>query len=354
MTCPARHRPFMDHITDTAVTSPVPGDDRVVEVVARCRLDDMRLDQYLAGVFSDYSRSVVRRVIDAGGVLVNGKVAKASYRVRHGDRIRIRPPEPTHPQPIPENIPLTVLHEDEYLVAINKPADMVVHPAKGHWSGTLVNALRFHFDRLSTANGEYRPGIVHRLDRDTSGVILVAKDEQTHRDLSLMFEQRKIFKEYAALTAGVLDRDSDYIESRIGHHKHDRVKMAIYDDDEEEDAKDAVSYYEVIERFRGFTHCRIQPRTGRTHQIRVHLASVGCPVLADKVYGGRDRVLLSDLVPGLPAEQDVVLLSRHALHARYLRLKHPRTQRILELEAPLPADFENTLAALRRHRPLAS
>jgi 23S rRNA pseudouridine1911/1915/1917 synthase len=326
--------------------------DRAVEVVAKCRLDDLRLDQYLAGAFPDYSRSVIRRVIDAGGVAVNGKPAKASYRVRHGDRIRIIPPEPTHPQPVPEDIPLEVLYEDEFLVAINKPPDMVVHPAKGHWSGTLVNALRFHFDQLSGLNGDYRPGIVHRLDRDTSGVILVAKEEQTHRDLSLMFEERKIFKEYVALTAGVLDRDSDYIESRIGHHKHDRVKMAVTDDEDDEDARDAVSYYEVIERFRGFTLCRIQPRTGRTHQIRVHLASVGCPVLADKVYGGRDRVRLSDLVPGLPAEEDELLLDRQALHAFRLRLRHPRRPQILELEAPLPPDINRTLAALRRYRPL--
>lgn len=344
--------PDMDHLTDTAITIPVEGDEKVVEVVARCRLDDMRLDQYLAGVFPDFSRSVVRRVIDADGVTVNGKPAKASYRVRHGDRIRVKPPEPTHPLPIPEDIPLEVLYEDEYLVAINKPADMVVHPAKGHWSGTLVNALRFHFDKLSTANGDYRPGIVHRLDRDTSGVILVAKEEQTHRDLSMLFEKRKIFKEYVALTAGVLDRDSDYIEGKIGHHKHDRIKMVVYEDDEEEDAKDAVSYYEVIERFRGFTFCRIQPRTGRTHQIRVHLASVGCPVLADKVYGGRDRFRLSDLVHGLPAEQEELLLARHALHAYRLRFKHPRKQEVIELEAPLPPDIARTLEALRRHRRL--
>jgi 23S rRNA pseudouridine1911/1915/1917 synthase len=323
-------------------------DDRVVELNAKCR-EHLRLDQYLVTMFSDFSRSVVQRVIDAGGVHVNGKLAKASYRVRHGDHIRIEKPEPTHPTPLPEDIPLHVLYEDEFLAAINKPADMVVHPAKGHWSGTLVNALRFHFDHLSEANGEYRAGIVHRLDRDTSGVILVAKEEQTHRDLSLMFEQRKIFKEYVALTAGVLDRDSDYIEGRIAHHPHDRVKMTVTDD-EDDDGKDAVSYYEVIERFRGFSFCRIQPRTGRTHQIRVHLASIGCPVLADKVYGGRDRVHLSDLVPGLDAERDELLLERQALHAFRLRLRHPRRGQMLDFEAPLPPEFQKMLSALRQYR----
>src|SRR5207245_8199273 len=181
-----------------------------------------------------------------------------------------------------------------------------------------VNALQFRFGQLSHRSGDYRPGIVHRLDRDTSGVILVAKDEQTHRAMGYQFERRKIFKEYVAITAGVLDRDSDYIESRIGRHPHDRVKMAVMD--EHEDSKEACSYYEVIERFRGYTFCRIHPRTGRTHQIRVHLASVGCPVLADKVYGGRDCLLLSDLVPDLPSEKVEMLLVRPAPHALRLRL----------------------------------
>lgn len=327
---------------------PISEDERTVELIAKCR-ENLRLDQYLVSMFSDYSRSVVQRVIDAGGVSVNDKTAKASYRVRHGDRIRIEKPEPSHPTPLPEDIALDILYEDEFLAAVNKPADMVVHPAKGHWSGTLVNALRFHFDQLSGVNGDYRAGIVHRLDRDTSGVILVAKQEQTHRDLSALFEQRKIFKEYIALTAGVLDRDSDYIEGRIVHHPHDRIKMMV-SDDEDDDGKDAVSYYEVIERFRGFSFCRIQPRTGRTHQIRVHLASIGCPVLADKVYGGRDRLYLSDLVAGVESEQDELLLGRQALHAYRLRLRHPQRGTLLELEAPLPPEFQKTLDALRQYR----
>ena len=324
---------------------------QVIEHTARLKLDGVRLDSYLVSIFADLSRSTLQRVIDAGGVSVNGRVAKASYKVRHGDHIQIRPPEPSHGGPIAENIPLEVLHEDDWLAAINKPAGMVVHPAKGNWTGTLVNALRFHFPRLSGLNGDYRAGIVHRLDRDTSGVILVAKEEQAHRDLGLLFEHRKVYKEYIAITAGILDRDSDYIESKIGHHKLDRVKMTVADE-EDEGAKEACTFYEVIERFRGFTYCRCQPRTGRTHQIRVHLASVGCPVLADKVYSGRDRLRLSDLVPGVPAEQDDLLLTRQALHAHRLRLRHPRTGAWLDVAAPLPDEFEKTLAALRKHRPL--
>jgi 23S rRNA pseudouridine1911/1915/1917 synthase len=174
----------------------------------------------------------------------------------------------------------------------------------------------------------------------------VAKDELTHRDLSMQFERRKIFKEYLALTAGVLDRDSDYIERRIAHHPRDRVKMAVTY--EEDDGKDACSYYEVIERFRGYSFCRIHPRTGRTHQIRVHLASVGCPVLADKAYGGRDALRLSDLAPGLDPADDVVLMGRQALHASRLRFHHPRLGQVVEAEAPLPPEFEETLAALRK------
>jgi 23S rRNA pseudouridine1911/1915/1917 synthase len=325
-------------------------DPEVLEFTARRKVEGTRLDQYLVSLFPDYSRSVLRRVIDAEAVTVNGQAAKASYKVRSGDHVRVWLPEPTHDLPKPEDIPLEVLYEDEFLALINKPPDMVVHPAKGHWSGTLVNALQFHFGQLSRLSGDYRPGIVHRLDRDTSGLILVAKDELTHRDLSYQFEHRKIFKEYLAITAGVLDRDSDYIENRIGHHPRDRVKMAVTEDEEE--GKEACSYYEVIERFRGFTFCRIQPRTGRTHQIRVHLASVGCPVLADKAYGGRDSLRLSDLVPDLDPAQDEILMARQALHASRLRFTHPRLREVINREAPLPADFQKTLAALWQYRAL--
>jgi 23S rRNA pseudouridine1911/1915/1917 synthase len=323
---------------------------RLADLTVGRKMEGTRLDQFLVTHFPDFSRSTIQKAIEAGGVTVNGAPAKASYKVRADDQVRVTLPEPTHALPVPEDIPLDVLYEDEYLALINKPPDMVVHPAKGHWSGTLVNALQFRFASLSGLNGDYRPGIVHRLDRDTSGVILVAKEETTHRELSLQFETRKIFKEYAAITAGVLDRDSDYIEARIAHHRHDRVKMTVTDDEDE--GKEACSFYEVIERFRGFTFCRVSPRTGRTHQIRVHLASVGCPVLADKVYSGRDSVRLSDLVPGVPPERDELLLERQALHALRLRFFHPRRRQVIEAEAPLPDDFQKTLTALRAHRPL--
>ena len=322
-----------------------------IDFTAKRKVEGLRLDQYLVEMFSDLSRSVLRKIIDAGGVLVNGNPAKASYKVRYGDQVRVWPPEPTHELPVPEDIPLQILYEDEYLAVINKPADMVVHPAKGNWSGTLVNALQFHFGQLSRLNGDYRPGIVHRLDRDTSGAILVAKDEFAHRDLSNQFEHRKVFKEYTAITTGVIDRDSDYIEGKITRHPHDRVKMAVADEDDDE-GKEACSYYEVIERFRGYTLCKINPRTGRTHQIRVHLASIGCPVLADKAYGGRDCLRLSDLVPALAPEADEILMPRQALHASRLRFTHPRLGTLIEAEAPLPPDFEKTLAALRKYRPL--
>ena len=256
-----------DHTSRPAISGTVLAGRAAVEFVAKIRVDSLRLDHYLVSVFPDYSRSVVQRIIENGGVTLNGRIAKASSKVRHDDRIRVIPPEPTHPLPVAENIPIEILFEDEFLAIVNKPANMVVHPSKGHWSGTLVNALRFHFDHLSKINGDYRTGIVHRLDRDTSGVIIVAKEEQTHRDMSLLFEQRKVFKEYVALAAGTLDRDSDYIEGRIAHHPNDRIKMTVTDDEEDEDAKDACSYYEVIERFRGYTFVRVQPRTGRTHQI---------------------------------------------------------------------------------------
>jgi 23S rRNA pseudouridine1911/1915/1917 synthase len=326
-------------------------ESRPVDLVIHRVPDAPRLDSYLAGTFPGHSRSLLQKAIEVGAVTVNGKPAKSSQKLREGDQIRLWLPPPAPPTVVPEDIPLTVVYEDDYLAVINKPPNMVVHPAKGNWSGTLVNALQFHFNHLSMVNGAYRPGIVHRLDRDTSGAILIAKEEATHRDLSQQFEERRIFKEYLAIGQGVLDRDSDYVEKPIGHHDRDRTKMATYDEaDEDEAIKDALTYYEVIERFDGYTYFKCHPKTGRTHQIRVHMAFAGAPVLADKAYSGRDCLRLSDLVRNLAVDRDEVLMNRQALHAHRLRFLHPRTRKWFEAEAPLPDDFERTLGALRRHR----
>ncbi len=336
---------FLDELENLPDFSPA---DAVRELAVTQKIEPVRLDQYLTRTCPDFSRSLIKKAIDSSLVTVNAKPAKASYKVRFGDLISIQLPHAPPGLPAPEDIPLEILYEDDYLAVINKPYDMVVHPAKGNWTGTLVNALQFHFSNLSNINGDYRPGIVHRLDRDTSGVILVAKEENAHRDLGLQFENRKVFKEYLAITAGVLDRDSDYIERRIARHKFDRVKMAISDDKDE--GKEACSFYEVIERFRGYTFCRISPKTGRTHQIRVHLASENCPVLADKVYSGRDCLRLSDLKPNISSHEDEVYMHRQALHAHRLRLTNPASKEVFEVKAPLPEEFVKTLAALRKYR----
>ena len=329
---------------------PVGPGEHPFDHVVKLKVDGQRLDQYLAAQFPDFSRSLIRKAIDAGTVTVNGAPAKASYKCRTGDVLRIWLHGRGPASPLPEDIPLDILYEDEYLALINKPPDMVVHPAKGHWSGTLVNAISFHFGAVSEANGDYRPGIVHRLDRDTSGVILIAKEERTHRDLGMMFERRKVFKEYVAITQGVLDRDSDYIEARIGHHPHDRTKMAITDDEEDEDAKDACTFYEVIERFGGYTlragsaADRADAPDSRPPGER-RLPGAGRQGLQRPRPAAAERPGRRDCRP----EQDEVLMPRQALHAHRLRFQHPRTGEWIEGIAPLPAEFERTLAALRTH-----
>lgn len=320
-----------------------------LDLIVMIKAEGMRLDQYVHMHVADFSRSEIQRAIESGGVTVNGRPSKASYKVRKNDRLHVEMPEPTHDIPVPEDIPLDILYQDEWLAVVNKPSDMVVHPAKGNWSGTLVNALQWHFrQQLSTGNGQLRAGIVHRLDKDTSGVILVAKDDATHRELAMQFETRKVFKEYVAIAAGELDRDSDYIDAPMKMHPHDRLRMIVSSDS---DAKTALSYYEVLERFRGFTLVKVQPRTGRTHQIRVHLLHSGCPVLADKIYGGRDSLSTTDLDPSIPRDQAEVLIGRQALHAFRLRFRHPRTDRWVEAEAPLPPDMRRLLDWLRKFRP---
>ena len=305
-----------------------------------------RLDAFLARHCPQYSRSQLRRVIQAGGVKVDGERTKAAFRLRSGQRVTlVQPPLPVE-GPQPEDIPLQVLFEDEHLIAINKPANMVVHPSKGHWSGTLTAALAFHFGQLSSAGGPTRPGIVHRLDRETSGVIVVAKTDQVHLNLAAQFEARTARKEYLALVTGSPDRDRDWIEQPIGIHPYQREKMAIRKD--HSTSRSASTFYEVTERFRGFAAIRATPKTGRTHQIRVHLAHVGVPVLCDRLYSGRRRITTREIVG---TGDDEVLLERQALHACRLQLKHPKSGGSIEFEAPLPDDLQNVLAVLRTQSP---
>ncbi len=336
---------------------PPPLSETPQEFEVRPRTDGRRIDAYLAGRYSDYSRSVIQRVIDAEAVHVNGRPVKASYKIRVGDVIRVWLPELPDMTPVAEDIPIDVVYEDETLTVVNKPPGMVTHPAKGNWQGTLVNALQFHYDTLSTLAGASRPGIVHRLDRDTTGLLVVVKNDLAHRRLALQFEHREVHKEYLALVYGVPERDSDYIERPIGFHPLVREKMAIRT--LEDGGKPAVTYYEVAERFRGFALVRCMPQTGRTHQIRVHLAHIGHPIVADKAYSGRSRLVLGDLraatqavVPALASEAaasdpDTLLIDRQALHAHSLRFAHPATGQPLHLSAPLPADMTRALEALR-------
>ena len=318
------------------------------EFTVKARMVGKRVDAYLSSRFPDYSRSVMQKVIEAQAVLVNDQPVKASYKVRLDDRIRVWLPELADDAPVPEDLPIDVVYEDAAFTLVNKPAGMVVHPAKGHWTGTMVNALQFHYDTLSTVGGELRPGIVHRLDRDTTGLLLVARDDVAHRQLAAQFERRSIQKEYLALVSGTPERDSDYIERPIGFHPTNREKMAIRTP--EDGGKEAVTFYQVVERFRGFALVRCKPQTGRTHQIRVHLAHVGLPVIADKAYSGRDRLTRADLLGADCAEPSLVLIDRQALHAHTLRLTHPLSDAPLEFTAPLPPDMARTLEALQSYR----
>jgi len=309
----------------------------------------MRLDSFLAQHFPTHSRVQLRRVIGETGIKVDGRQGKASQRLRLGQRVCLLPPEPPPRKgPVPENIPLEILYEDAALAAINKPAGMVVHPAKGHWAGTLTSALQFHFDQLSSAGGPARPGIVHRLDRDTSGVLVVAKTDRAHLALAAQIDKRTTEKEYLAIVAGNPDRDRDIVQQPIGIHPYQREKMAIRRD--HSSSRSAETFYEVQERFDGFAAVRVVPHTGRTHQIRVHLHHAGCPVLCDRLYGGRAELTRGQLSGD--ASDTEIILRRQALHAARLALVHPETGPRLEFVAPLGADIAGVLTELRRFRSL--
>jgi 23S rRNA pseudouridine1911/1915/1917 synthase len=310
-----------------------------------------RLDQFLVYHFPAYSRAHLRRVITAGGVRVDNKGCKPAYRLKLGQRVSIFLPELPRQAPKPENIPLEVLYEDDWLAVINKPPGMVVHPSRGHWSGTIASALVYHYGgQLSSVGGPTRPGVVHRLDRDTSGVLLVAKHDLAHSHLAQQFHDRVVEKEYFAIVVGVPDRDRDWVRAPIGVHPRERDKMAIRT--VTPTGRMAETFYEVLERFDGFAAVRVMPKTGRTHQIRVHLAHIGCPVLCDRQYGGRAVITRSELRRHPPGEDEEPLLARQALHAWRLGFIHPKTGQSMKFEAPLPGDILAVLAELRVHRRL--
>ena len=310
----------------------------------------MRLDSFLVSHFSKHSRVKLQRAISAGGVKLDGAAAKSSTKLKPGQAVLFLPPKVEREGPIPEDIPLDILYEDEVMVAINKPPAMVVHPAKGNWQGTLTSALAFHFRNLSSVGGPTRPGIVHRLDRDTSGVILVAKTDQAHQKLSKQFELRSVSKEYFAIVTPAPDRDRDVIDKPIGAHPYQREKKAIREN--HSTSKNAWSYYEVVERFEGFASVKVKPKTGRTHQIRVHMAHVGCPVICDRLYSGRAALSLKHFDRRTPAEDDRVILDRQALHAHRIKFAHPISGEAMKLTAPLAKDIVGMLEVLREKRPL--
>lgn len=305
----------------------------------------MRLDTFLAQKFPTRSRVQLRRAISAGTVAVDGRPTKPAYRLVPGQRVHVTLAPPPVETPVAEAMALDILYEDQDLVAINKPPGLVVHPSKGHIGGTLVNALAGHFEQLSSVGGVARPGIVHRLDRDTSGILIVAKTDEAHLALARQWERRSVEKEYFAVVAGVPDRDRDTIDQPIGVHPYQREKMAIRT--RHGTSREAVTFYTVLERFEGFATMAVEPHTGRTHQIRVHLAHLGCPVLCDRLYGGRARITLGEI---RRSDETHAVLERQALHARRLRLAHPRTGASLELEAPLPDDLRHVVEVLRRWR----
>ena len=289
---------------------------------------DERLDKFLSAVLPDQSRSYLQKMIKDGSVLVNGKAQKASYRMEDQDEVLVALPELKEPEIEAENIPLDILYEDDDLLMVNKPKGMVVHPSAGHLTGTLVNAVMYHCkDCLSGINGVMRPGIVHRIDMDTTGVLVICKNDKAHNHVAAQLKEHSITRKYRAIVHGVIKEEEGTVDASIGRHPVERKKMAAG----VKNGKRAVTHYRVLQRFRNHTYIECQLETGRTHQIRVHMASIGHPLLGDTVYGSAKNPLH---------------LQGQTLHAQVLGLIHPSTGEYLEVEAPLPEYFEKLLKSL--------
>ena len=291
---------------------------------------NIRLDKFLTEKLSEMSRSHIQKLIRDGNVTVNKKAVKANYKVSLGEIIEIDIPEPECLDIVPENIPLDILYEDKDILVVNKPKGMVVHPAPGHYSGTLVNAIMFHCkENLSGINGVLRPGIVHRIDMNTTGSLLICKNDKSHRFLAEQLKEHSITRKYHAIVYGNLKEDNGTIESPIGRHPVERKKMST----KSKNGRPAVTHYHVLERFGNFTYIECQLETGRTHQIRVHMSSIGHPILGDDLYG--------------PVKCPYTLEGQ-TLHAKILGIVHPTTKEYIEFDAPLPAYFLNLLEKLRK------
>ena len=299
---------------------------RELEVIGSC--EGLRIDKFLAEEFPEMSRSYIQKLIKDDQVTVNGKIVKANYKVAEADEVVLNQPELKEPDILAENIPLDILYEDSDLLIVNKPKGMVVHPSAGHYTGTLVNALMYHCkDDLSGINGVMRPGIVHRIDMDTTGSLLVCKNDFTHNDIAEQLKLHSIRRVYHAIVHGVIKEDEGTVDAPIGRHPIDRKKMSI----NHKNGKEAVTHYKVIKRFRDYTYIQCQLETGRTHQIRVHMASLKHPLVGDSVYG--------------PAKCPFKLQGQ-TLHAKIIGIVHPRTQEYLEADAPLPEYFVSLLNKL--------
>lgn len=283
-----------------------------------------RLDKVCSEIFSDYSRSQIKQLLDGGNITVNGKTEKAKYKVKSGDVIRLEEPETRTLELRSENIPLDIVYEDDDVIVINKPQGMVVHPAPGHDEHTLVNALLYHCP-LSTINGTFRPGIVHRIDKDTSGLLMVAKNDKAHRSLAKQLKDKTNIREYVALVHGRIAEDEGTINAPIGRSLKDRKKQAVV-----KDGRNAVTHFEVLKRYRDYTFVKCILKTGRTHQIRVHMKYIGHPLVGDPLYGPKKTIKGNG----------------QFLHAGKLGFVHPTTGKLLIFEAPLPKIFQECLEKL--------
>lgn len=290
--------------------------------------EGQRLDRVLSTRFPTMTRSAIQHIMEGGHVCREKVALKKNYRVTGGDCITVELPEPKEMEIVPQNIPLDIVYEDADLIVVNKPRGMVVHPAPGNWDGTLVNALMYHCgDSLSGINGEIRPGIVHRIDKDTSGLLVVAKNDRAHQSLAAQIAEHSVVRRYFAVVYGALPEDKGMVHASIARHRTDRKRMAVAPD-----GRDAITHYEALERYRGFTYATFLLETGRTHQIRVHMNYIGHPLIGDPVYGPKT---------------DKWKLNGQCLHAGELTLTHPATGERMAFSTPLPDYFTSVLQILR-------